>query len=249
MELNKIYLGDGIKGIQQIESESIDLVLSDPPYGTTDNDWDKLPDYSLLFREFRRILKPRGTIVMTVVMPFGAALIDENRNIFKYDMVWKKNRKTDFLNANNKPLRGHENILVFSKGSVSNRSQRRMTYNPQGTIPCGKIVKSKMTTSNYGAIKSGSEFVQKLSGHPSTVLDFKCVQKTVHPTQKPIELWEWLVRTYSNEGDVVVDPFMGSGTTAVACCNLNRFYLGWERNKMYLQCARTRCCSVDSSSG
>ena len=246
--LDCIELTDCFEGLKNVPDGSVDLIASDPPYGTTDNDWDTLPDFEKLFAEFRRVLKPTGTVVFTCVFPFAAKLIVDNADIFKYDMVWEKNRKTDFANAKNKPLRRHENILVFSKGTCANRSLRRMAYNPQGLEECKIAHKAKVTRSpNYGKALN-TAYTQTQKNYPDTVLSFPCVQHTVHPTQKPEELFEWIIRTFSNEGDTVLDPFVGSGTTAVCAKRLGRHYVGFEMDAKYhaIACARISECMTST---
>lgn len=234
MELNTIYNQNCLEGMQKLPDKSIDLILTDPPYGTTEADWDKAFDINTYFDEFRRLITDRGAIVITAVFPLAIDLIHENRDIFKYDAVWMKSKITNFANAKNKFMRGHENILIFSKGTTANGSNRKMVYNPQGLVQIGKRkVNSRNKKSNIGIRNNyqNNKYVQEYTNYPNTILNFKSETNTIHGTQKPLSMFQYLVKTFSNEGDTVLDPFIGSGTTAVACINTNRKYIGFEMDK------------------
>jgi site-specific DNA-methyltransferase (adenine-specific) len=247
LELNKIYLGDCFKHMTNLDTESIDLILTDPPYNTTESSWDKNIDFNRLFTEYRRVLKPTGSIVMTVVFPFAAKLIIDNIDIFKYDVVWIKSKTTNFANAKNKPMRKHENILIFSKGTTANGSHRKMTYNPQGLVKIDKkITNNRTKKSNIGIRDNyiGNKYIQEYTNYPNTLLDFKSVSNTIHPTEKPIELFEYIINTFSNEGEIILDTFSGSGTTAIAAINTNRRFIAIEQEEYFYESSINRLQKV-----
>jgi site-specific DNA-methyltransferase (adenine-specific) len=214
---------------------SIDLVLTDPPYGVTQNEWDEIPDLSNMWGEIWRTLKEDGAVIMTSQQPFCTDLINSERDNFKYDLIWYKPLATGFLNANKAPLRNHEIILVFYK--------KLPAYNPQKFI--GKIRKRGISkansTTNYGSFKS-IETKEHNDYFPQSVMEFSNTDKSngYHPTQKPIDLMAYLIKTYSNENDLILDPFLGSGTTAVAAKQLHRRFIGIEISERYCQIARER---------
>ena len=205
--------------------------------------WDSVIDEDALFTQYRRILKPQGTIILTVVFPFGLSLIAKNLDIFKYDLVWKKSRPTNFANAKNRPMRKHENILVFSKGTTANGSKRKMIYNPQGLIEINKekvCLPSKKSNIGIRNNYIGNVYTQKFTNYPNTIINIPSEEKTVHPTQKPVDLFEWLIKTYSNPGDIVLDNCIGSGTTAIAALTTGRFFIGIEKDEKYYKIAAER---------
>lgn len=239
----ELHNGDCFEIMVKIPDGSINLIITDPPYGTTEAHWDKLPDFKQLFCEFRRILSENGTIVLTCCMPFAAQLIIDNLDIFKYDAVFMKNRITDFVNAKNKPMRGHENILIFSKGTTANKSANFMTYNPQGILKSDiKRVSSKKKKSIIGIREKyhGNEYIQEFSNYPDTIFSSNTNEIGLHPTQKPIDLISRLIKTYSNENDTILDPFLGSGTTGHAAALLNRGFIGCEIDATYYSIAKAR---------
>lgn len=241
--VNNIILGDCLEVMQKIPDNSIDLILCDLPYGTTECAWDSVINEIELFKQYRRILKEKGTIILTVVFPFGLSLILNNMDIFKYDLVWKKTKTTNFANAKNRPMRKHENILVFSKGTTANGSKRKMTYNPQGLIKINKTkVCSRNKKSNIGIRENyiGNVYVQEYTNYPNTIVDIASETKTVHPTQKPVELFEYLIKTYSNPRELVLDNCIGSGTTAIAALKTGRFFIGIEKDETYYNIAKER---------
>ncbi len=221
-----------------IESQSIDLLLTDFPYGTLNkrNEWDTIIDYPTFWDHIKRICKPTCPIISTAAQPFTSILIASNYRDFKYTMVWEKSKATGYLNAKKQPLRAHEDIVVFY--------QKQPTYNPQMTqgtpYDKGKAVRD---TEAY-AVQTKEIHVKNDSGlrYPRSVLYFKTAESEgkYHPTQKPISLYEYLVNTYSNPDDVVLDPCMGSGTTGVACANTNRNFIGIESDEKYYKIAKER---------
>jgi site-specific DNA-methyltransferase (adenine-specific) len=221
-----------------IESQSIDLLLTDFPYGTLNkrNEWDTIIDYPTFWSHIKRICKPTCPIISTAAQPFTSVLIASNYEDFKYTLIWEKSKATGYLNAKKQPLRAHEDIVVFY--------QKQPTYNPQMTqgtpYDKGKAVRD---TEAYG-VQTKEVHVKNDSGlrYPRSVLYFKTAESEgkYHPTQKPISLYEYLVNTYSNPNDVVLDPCMGSGTTGVACVNTNRNFIGIERDDKYYKIAKER---------
>jgi len=226
-----LRLGDCLEVMQTIASASVDLILCDLPYGTTQNKWDSIIPLDQLWAHYNRIAKPNAAIVLTAAQPFTTALIASNLKDFRYCWVWEKTRPVGFLQANKQPMRKHEDIAVFSKAAP--------TYNPQGLVPCEKKVKRTTVGDNYRPAKS-NEYVQTMTNFPATVVKFASEEKTVHPTQKPVALFEYLVKTYTNEGDTVLDSCMGSGTTGVACANTGRKFIGIERDPGYFAIATRR---------
>jgi site-specific DNA-methyltransferase (adenine-specific) len=230
---NTISLLDCARGYPLIEDQSVDLILTDPPYGVTACPWDKRPDLNLMWREFNRIIKPNGAIVLTATQPFATDVINANRKHFRYDLVWVKNAPVGFLNAKRMPLRQHELILVFYK--------RLPAYHPQ-KVP-GKVYKHKAgihTTSVYNQIvKSATESGER---YPTSVLHFSrdAGPGKKHPTQKPKALFEWVVKSFTEKGCLVFDPYMGSGTTAVAAISTGRDFIGFETDPGYYGMAMAR---------
>lgn len=241
-------LGDCIDKMATLDAGSIDLVLTDPPYGTTACAWDAVIPFEPMWCEVKRVLKPRGTAVFTASQPFTSALVMSNVEWFKYEWVWAKNRPTNFAHAKNKPMKKHENVLVFSSGTTVHASQSdlRMTYNPQGLVEIAPTVKKKTAgekTEAFFADRPGHrEFVRDKTGYPHSILEYSTDMLDLHPTAKPVALMEYLIRTYTNEGETVLDFTMGSGTTGVACANTGRKFIGIERDPAYfaVACKRLR---------
>jgi site-specific DNA-methyltransferase (adenine-specific) len=214
-------------------------VLTDPPYGTTACKWDSVIPLDLMWAQLKRVIKSKGAIVMTASQPFTTALIASNMKMFKYCWVWEKGKGTGFLNAKKQPIRCIEDVAVFYL--------KQPTYQPQGLV-AGDFSngrKSKETTckgQTYGA-QTGSENA-KFTNYPRQLLKFSGEHKPTHPTQKPVTLMEYLIKTYTNEGDTVLDFTMGSGTTGVACVNTGRDFIGIEMDEGYFQIAKDRISSV-----
>lgn len=225
---------------------SVDLILCDLPYGTTACSWDSVIPVKDLWEQYRRILKPVGTVVLTAAQPFTTAITYPALDMFKHASVWVKNRPTGPQHAKNRPMSKHEDVLVFSRGKMGHRVQvgvRRMTYNPQGVVDAGqKTVTAKGSHSSLTGPRPNQvgRVYMAQTGFPHTILNFDKEEDHVHPTQKPVALFEYLVRTYSDEGDVVLDNCMGSGTTGVACARSGRKFVGIELDKAYFDIAVTR---------
>ena len=227
----KLMNGDCLEIMNGIPDKSIDLILCDLPYGTTRNRWDVIIDLRLLWREYRRI--SRGAVVLTCAQPFTSALITSNLKEFKYCWIWKKSKPTVHLNAKKQPLRNTEDIAVFYANQP--------TYNPQGTRQTDVMV-SRTNRGNYNECSKTTR--QTVTGYPTTILEF-ATETGVHPTQKPVALMEYLIKTYTNEGDTVLDNCMGSGTTGVACVNTRRSFIGIEIDSYYFEVAQQRINSTN----
>lgn len=231
-----LFNEDCLSILRAIEDDSIDLILTDPPYGTTACNWDSVIPLYEMWRELNRVVKDEGHIVLFSAQPFTTMLVHSNIENFKYHWIWEKNFSTNFLHAKRQPLRKHEEILVFCKGTTR--------YNPIKTD--GHIPTRSAKGSSNGKLYHGKNTRDYEGGDttrfPTSVLNFVAVdpKKRVHPTQKPIDLLEYLIETYSNEGDVVLDFTMGSGSTGVACKNLNRKFIGIELDAEYFDIAYKR---------
>lgn len=230
--------GDCLEVMKEIPSGSIDLILCDLPYGVTKNKWDFVIPLNHLWEQYERIIKERGAIVLTAQDKFSAKLMLSNEKLHKYNLIWDKQLTSGFLNANRMPLRVHEDILIFYK--------KLSTYNPQKTEGKSSHSKGKMITdknNNYGKYgKVDNKDVLGSMKHPKSIISFQKPHpsKALHPTEKPLKLFEWLIKTYSNENDLVLDNCMGSGTTGVACKNLNRDFIGIELDEKYFDIAKKR---------
>jgi site-specific DNA-methyltransferase (adenine-specific) len=233
--------------MKKIPKESIDLVLTDPPYGTTACKWDSIIPFDKMWKQLKRIIKKNGAIVLFGSEPFSSALRMSNIKYYKYDWVWYKNKVSGVAHAKNKPITTHELIHVFSEGVTvhANQTTRKMPYFPQGIIACNKIIKNtKHKSTKAGGINQRpshkSTYIQESTNYPKSILNFECEQKGIHPTQKPVKLMEYLIKTYTLENETVMDFTMGSGTTGVACMNMKRNFIGIEKDKEYFQIAKER---------
>ena len=232
----ELWQGDFLELMKNIPDGSVDMVLCDLPYGTTRNKWDSIIPLDSLWERYKRVIKENGAIVLFSAEPFTSLLITSNIQWFRYDLIWSKTQGSDFLNANRKPLRSHENICVFYK--------KQPTYNAQKTE--GKPYKAKSgesTSSNFGKF-NGNHHTENKDGkrYPLSVLRFSGENNRgkQHPTQKPTDLLEWLIKTYTNEGETVLDNCMGSGSTGIACINTNRNFIGIELDDGYFNIAKKR---------
>jgi len=239
----QLFNDDMFNILGQIEPQSIDLLLTDFPYGTLNksrNEWDRVIDYDKFWKHIKIICKPNAAIVSTAAQPFTSVLISTNYTWFKYCFVWEKSKATGYLNAKKQPMRAHEDIVVFYN--------KQPTYNPQMTVgkPYDKGTAIR-DAEQYGK-QTKAVHVKNEEGtrYPRSVLYFKTAEDEgkYHPTQKPISLYEYLIKTYSNEGDTVLDPCMGSGTTGVACVNTNRNFIGIEMEENYYKIAEQRISST-----
>ena len=236
----QLFQGDCIEIMKQLEDQSVDLILTDLPYGTLKCDWDVIIPFEPLWAEYNRILKPEGVIVLFSSGRFTLELIQSNLKDFKYKLIWKKNVPTGMSSAKYRPMKYYEEICVFSKN--------KGVYNPQMKPRVG-IGKSCYNydhycgESNHVSYKKVKKRYDPDFVQPSDVLEFNVVPNRngkLHPTQKPVELLEWLIKTYSNDSALVLDSCMGSGSTGIACLNTNRDFIGIEMNEEYFKIAKSR---------
>lgn len=234
LEVNNVYLGDCLEKMKEIDDKSIDLICVDLPFATTNASWDRMIPLNELWVQYERILKDRKPIVLFAAQPFTSKLIVSNPNWYKYSWIWKKNKSTGFLNAKHQPLRNTEDIVVFSSGKT--------VYNPQMRKGKEHIRGGKSKNTGGEIYNNFSNRTETVSDeyYPETVLEFNSESKPVHPTQKPIALMEYLIKTYSNEGDLILDCCAGSGSTLVAAKNLNRRYIGVEKEENYYNICKER---------
>ncbi len=238
---SKLILGDCLEAMQDIPDNSIDLVLTDPPYGTTQCKWDSIIPFEPMWNELKRITKDNGAICLFGHELFTARLKLSNPDMYRYQLVWVKSKVSRFAQAKNRFLNTHEDIIVFSKGRCSSNSKIVMKYYPQGLQPYGRIVKD--TSHKNGCRlnrKQLPDYIQEFTGYPKSILEFSSVSRTQHPTQKPVALLEYLIKTYTLENETVLDFTMGSGSTGVACKNLNRRFIGIENDRKYFEIAENR---------
>lgn len=212
-----------------LPDQSVDAIIADLPYGTTACKWDSVIPFEPMWAQYRRVCKPSAAIVLTASQPFTSTLVMSNIDEFKYCWVWEKSAATGHLNARRMPMKLHEDICVFGSN---------IAYNPQDLVPYGKITKRGNNGDNFG--RSGTENFQEFTNYPRSILRFESDKKVGHPTQKPVALMEYLIRTYTNAGDVVLDNTMGSGTTGVACANTERDFIGIEKDAAYFVIAKQR---------
>jgi site-specific DNA-methyltransferase (adenine-specific) len=224
--------GDCLDRMKEIPSGSVDMILCDPPYGTTACKWDSIIPLELMWKELKRIVKPSGAIVMTASQPFTTALISSNLRDFRYCLVWDKTKSGNFALAKKQPMKSHEDLCIFY--------QKQPTYNPEMEIR-GNVRKKGggKASDNFGIVPTVSF---NNSYYPKSILQFSTGSRKDHhhPTQKPVALMEYLIKTYTNERETILDFTMGSGTTGVACQNLNRKFIGIEQDQGYFNIAKDR---------
>ena len=265
-----------LEAMKAIQAQSVHLILADLPYGATAFSWDSIIDLEKLWAEYERIITPTGVVVLTAAQPFTTILAASKLAWLKESLVWEKSRATGFLQSKKRHLKKHEDILVFSPGTVvSGKWRQAMTFNPQGLVELEKPIRSRNGNIKGGALSYSGDYNslspiyrscyvkpntkrngdaarfngkpitgggrnQTHTNYPTSILRFDSERKTVHPTQKPVALMEYLVRTYSNDGDMVLDNVMGSGSTGVACANVGRRFIGIERDAQYFALAEAR---------
>lgn len=229
-----LFNNDCFNIFPEIKDKSIDMILCDLPYGTTACKWDTILPFDKLWEQYERIIKDNGAIVLTASQPFTSVLVASNLKMFKYEWIWEKSRPTGVLNAKRQPLRIKEDILVFYK--------KQSVYNPQGLIKVNKYVGTGATKANQTGNATGKitqttdgKYLQEYGNYPNNIIKIASESKTVHPTQKPVALMGYLIKTYTNENELVLDNCFGSNTTGVACKNLNRKYIGVEMDKNYFE--------------
>lgn len=243
MENINLQHGDCLELMKNIPDGSIDMILCDLPYGTTKNKWDKQIDINELWKDYKRIIKFNGCIALFSQTPFNITLGASNPDMLKYELIWQKSNSTGFLNCNFAPLKTHENILIFSKAAACYVKDKTnaMTYNP--IMGIGKPYKSVSGehTNNYDhkwqkqclTINDGTRY-------PTDIIKFDSDKYKLHPTQKPVALLEYLIKTYTNENETVLDNCMGSGSTGIACINTGRKFIGIEKDDKYFEIAQER---------
>lgn len=235
MDLNKIYNEDCLTGMKKIPDKSIDMILCDLPYAQTSNTWDSLIDLNALWEQYNRIIKDNGAICLTAKGKFLFKLVNSNLKNYRYEWIWNKRKGANFAHVKRMPLNVHEYVVVFYK--------KQPTYNPQMTD--GKPYTQKRLQERVSGIADNlGRYTTKSDGkrYPKTIIEVEGIaqRSIIHPTQKPVALFEYLINTYTNEGETVLDNCMGSGTTAIACLNTNRSYIGFEKELKYFNLANKR---------
>ena len=232
----KLIHGDCLEIMREMPDGSVDMILCDPPYGTTRNKWDAVIPFDALWANYWRVLKANGAVVLTAAQPFTSALVMSQPEAFKYQWVWQKEPSGN-LNAKKMPMPEHEDVLVFCRGKAP--------YFPQGLRPTlrKRSASDNSRTENYGSQKRQA-YEQTVTGYPTSILPIAKDRDRFHPTQKPIKLMEYLVLTYTNEGEIVLDNCMGSGTTGVACINTGRRFIGIEKDESYFNISHRRINSA-----
>jgi len=242
LDINDIYHGDCLELMNGIPDRSIDMILCDLPYGTTSCSWDEVISFDKLWKQYDRIIKDNGAIILFGTEPFSSHLRLSNLKLYKYDWKWIKSKVGNFLNCKNSPLKKYEDIIVFSKSFIANGSKNLMFYNPQGLVEVNKVRSDSRKTNDSTVGKRPSRqgvYKQHYTNYPTNILEFKS-EEGLHPTQKPVDLFEYLINTYTNENELVLDNCIGSGTTAIAAMNTNRNYIGIELDENYYNIAKNR---------
>lgn len=237
--LNTVTQGDCLGVMRDIPDKSVDMVLCDLPYGTTANKWDSVIPFDELWEHYERVIKDGGAIVLTASQPFTSALIMSNPKMFKTEWIWEKNRGSNFGSVRYVPMKEHESVIVFGKG--------RITYNPikeprkgSGADRIRYKITARTKTPNYeNSLHGEVELKTEELRYPSSIQKFN-TEVGYHPTQKPVALFEYLIKTYTNEGETVLDNCIGSGTTAVAAINTGRNFIGIEKESEYVEISRRR---------
>ena len=241
--------GDTIEQMKLISDKSIDTIICDLPYGTTACKWDSIIPFDKLWNEYERIITDNGVIVLTASQPFTSALIMSNPKMFKYEWIWQKSKGCNFTHAKNMPIKFHESIVVFSKAPIGHEIQlgeRRMTYNPQGLVKVDKKWSRPQKYDTEHKFKRESHKLDRIiefENYPISILKYGNSdnrERGLHPTQKPISLMEYLILTYSNKNDTILDNTFGSCTTGIACINTNRNFIGIENNMDYFNISLKR---------
>jgi site-specific DNA-methyltransferase (adenine-specific) len=247
LKTNEIYLGDCLEVIKDIDDKSVDMILCDLPYGTTACKWDSVIPFKPLWEQYERVIKDNGIIALFGSQPFTTSLINSNLKMFKYCWYWKKSKPNGWQHSKNKPMTAIEEICVFSKapmGHISQLGEKRMKYFPQGIVSVGnKKVTSVAHGNTMGARPNqvGREY-EAFTGFPHNVLEYPNIigKNVIHPTQKPTDLLEYLIKTYTNENELVLDNCIGSGSTCIAAINTSRKYIGIEKDENYYNIAKER---------
>jgi site-specific DNA-methyltransferase (adenine-specific) len=235
--------------MKDVPSKSINMVLCDLPYNVTCNSWDNIIPFDLLWNQYKRIISEDGIIVLFGRQPFTSLLITSNLQMYRYSWIWEKETSSDFLNSRYKPLCKTEDVLVFSNNTVGSLSKNPIRYYPQDLIEVNKVKrnnpnstwrKNKGYSEKTNSLNSDKEFTQTYTNYPFNIIKFGRDKHAVHPTQKPLALMEYLIKTYTLENEIIIDNCMGSGTTGVACKKLNRNFVGMELDPSYFEIASKR---------
>lgn len=228
--LNKVVQGDCLEVMKDLPDKCVDMVLCDPPYASTQNSWDTLIDLEQMWFQYERVTKPSAAFVLMCSQPFTSKLGCSRYSLLRYGWIWKKANATGHLNAKRMPMKDYEDVLVFYR--------QQPTYRPQGLVEFKKVTRRGGNGTSFGV--SGTSNFQEFTNYPRTHLEFAYDSNKVHPTQKPVPLFEYLIKTYTNEGEVVLDNCIGSGTTAVAAINTQRQFIGIELSSEYVAIAQSR---------
>jgi len=241
--------GDCLELMKDIPDKSIDAIICDLPYGTTSCKWDTIIPFDKLWKEYERMITDNGAIVLTASQPFTSALVMSNPELFKYEWIWEKSKGSNFPHAKNMPIKFHESIVVFSKAPIGHEIQlgkRRMTYKPQGLIKVDKKWSRPRKYDTEHNLKRDSHKLHRIiefENYPKSILKYGNSdnrERGLHPTQKPVALMEYLIKTYTNEGETVLDNTFGSCSTGIACLNTNRNFIGMELDEGYFNIAKQR---------
>lgn len=235
--INKVILGDCLEKMKDIPDKSIDLICADLPYGTTACIWDTIIPFESLWVHYERVIKDKSAIILFATQPFTSKLICSNLPLFKYCWTWDKGRIGGFTSAKLKPLKLFEDICIFSKGKTANCNINNMNYYPQDLIKVDKVSRSSTDKSatGYARPSQTKTYIQEFTNYPKQLLKFNLDRERFHPTQKPVALLEYLIKTYTNENSLILDNCAGSFTTAVACDNLNRDWICIEKDRNYCE--------------
>ena len=241
LNLNRIYNTDCLEGMKFIESDTVDMLLADLPFGITESEYDKVIPFIPMWEQIMRIVKSNGAIVLMGCQPFTSDFIQSNRKFFRYDWIWKMRLPKNFLNAKRMPLRGHIDIPVFYRHLPVYHPQKT-----QGHQPVHKYCKHSSDGSNYGKTTINTAGGGQTDRFPTTIIDipYKSIKNRIHSQQKPVELFEWLIKTYTDEGQTVCDITAGSGTTGEACLNTGRNFILFEKDREICQNANARLDAV-----
>lgn len=239
----QLYNGDCLEVMKNIPDNSVDMILTDPPYGTTASNWGKILPFDKLWEQYNRIIK-LGAIGIFGSGQFAYKVIKSNEPMYRYKWIWFKTKRGNFVNAKNRPMTAYEEIMMFSNGTTANGSKIKMKYYPQELIP-KKTIRTDKAGTRFGTMAGKrpshkETIISEYTNYPFDVLQFDSVPKLIHPTQKPIPLLEYLIKTYTLEGETVLDNCMGAGSTGVACVNTNRNFIGIELDENYFNIAKER---------
>ena len=240
---SEIFLGDCLSVMEDLSDNSIDMVFCDLPYGTTQNKWDNVIPFDKLWSAYNRVVKENGAIVLTSQQPFTSQLIMSNPNQFRYEWIWEKNKATGHLNAKKMPMKAHENVLIFYRKLPTYNPQKTTGHKPFGAVKPRNNIPEPKEKRNYNHLSQtfGNDGTTT-DRYPRSVQKFPVINNDnplkFHPTQKPVGMIEYFIKTYSNENDVILDNCMGSGSTCISCINTNRRYIGIESNEEYFDMAK-----------